>query len=218
MGDFNAKIQHQISEEETCIGKHTFDKNNTVSNQNVDVQNNRERCVNLDMEHKLLIMNTFFMKVDSKLATYKQDKTHPGGEPFQRPKYEVTDYICVPQRWRNSVKNVESDTDSGIYSDHYPIKARIRIDLKAKHEPTKEHYEFYKCDEDQNRRFNEAITASLADPQTNDKTPKVTKAILKRHANEHIPKKVKYQIKQKLSKEARDVIDRREKSLVEQRL
>ena len=60
-----------------------------------------------------------------------------GDEPFNRTNYETLDYVLTPTKWKNAIKNVESDIRSGISSDHCPIWARISINLKAKYEKKK---------------------------------------------------------------------------------
>ena len=64
-------------------------------------------------------------------------KSHPGGPPYDRHHYETLDYIIVPDRWKNTVENVEIDMNSGINSYHYPLRVTICINLKAKYEKTK---------------------------------------------------------------------------------
>ena len=44
-----------------------------------------------------------------------------GDEPYDRTGYETLDYMLVPDRWNNSIKNIESDIHSGISSDHCPL-------------------------------------------------------------------------------------------------
>ena len=54
------------------------------------------------------------------------------GPPWTRNNgYETLDFILVPERWKNSVLDAESDTTGFLPSDHYPVIAKIRINLKA---------------------------------------------------------------------------------------
>lgn len=76
-------------------------------------------------------MNTFFHKAEDKKATYKEKKNHAGDPPWKRGTYEVLDYFLTPNRWKNIVTNIESDTQANITSDHFPIWAQINIRLKA---------------------------------------------------------------------------------------
>lgn len=110
----------------------------------------------------------------------------------------------------NTVKNVESDVESHIYTDQYPIKARIRINLKAKHETQTGHHEYRECEEEQKDKYNEEVRTTSENEQIEQtQTAKVLKAILKRHANEHIPTTLKYAIKQDISKEAARIVKER---------
>ena len=45
--------------------------------------------------------------------------------------YETLNSILVPERWKNSVRDAESDTTGFLPSDHYPVIAKIKIYLKA---------------------------------------------------------------------------------------
>ena len=38
----------------------------------------------------------------------------------KRGTHEQNDYILTQNRWKNTVKNAESDTNANIDSDHYP--------------------------------------------------------------------------------------------------
>ena len=54
------------------------------------------------------------------------------GPPWTRANgYETLDYILAPERWKNTVKNVEAETTGFIPSDHYPLIAEIHVKFKA---------------------------------------------------------------------------------------
>ena len=55
------------------------------------------------------------------MATFRTVKEHPGGPPWSRKNYEVLDYATVATRWRNVVRNTETDTSANITLDHYPL-------------------------------------------------------------------------------------------------
>ena len=93
-------------------------------------------------------------KRNEKLLTYKNNKSHPGGPPYTRNNYETLDYVLVPRRWRNAVKNIESDINSGFDSDHYPLLAHIVLNLKAKHEKDTKRWEYDICAPDQRQMYN----------------------------------------------------------------
>ena len=77
-------------------------------------------------KNDLIIANTLFEKPDTKLATYKFTTTKPWDE-ISRGKYETLEYILIANRWKNTITNAESDMNSSIDSDHYPLNARMRI-------------------------------------------------------------------------------------------
>ena len=103
------------------------------------------------------IANTFFEKPDEKLFTFKNNINAVGG-PYTRENYETLDYILVPERWKNSIKNVEADKDTPIYSDHITLLAIIQVKLKANiaaNSKLREKYEI--CDEMTRYEFNKKI-------------------------------------------------------------
>ena len=73
-----------------------------------------------------------FEKPDKKLITYKSPGTED--EPYTRIqdktlRYEVLDYMLAYNRWKNSVTNIENDTEfvdeaklEGIELDHLNLK------------------------------------------------------------------------------------------------
>ena len=68
-------------------------------------------------------MNTRFRKRPEKIATYRKRKETEGitNEPITTETHEQLDYWLVPNRWKNTIKNMESDTTANIDSDHYPV-------------------------------------------------------------------------------------------------
>ena len=102
LGDFNARVQTKLSEYETMVGPYTFDKNNTkIEQQHHSIIDNRENLLAYAANTEQRLMNTFFYKQEEKLITYKEDKAHLGGPPYNRSKYETLDYVLVPNRWKN---------------------------------------------------------------------------------------------------------------------
>ena len=134
LGDMNARIQRaEGRREKEHIGKYTFEPETASSNRSEMVQKNRTRLINLCQTHGLRIMNTMFKKEKEKLATYAEV-----GTPAWWPKtigypygFEQLDYILTTERWKNSVKNVEADPNANVTTRHKPVKARIKIKLKA---------------------------------------------------------------------------------------
>ena len=50
---------------------------------------------------------------------------------INKENYEQMDMVLVNERWRNSITNIEAKHDSGINSDHVPVKITARIRLAA---------------------------------------------------------------------------------------
>ena len=45
--------------------------------------------------------------------------------------HEQLDHIATTRRWRNTIIDAEADTNANINTDHYPVKAKMRIKLKG---------------------------------------------------------------------------------------
>ena len=89
------------------------------------------------MQTKQLIMNAFFHKHNEQLISYKEEKHHPGGPPYDGTKYEVLEYVLVEERWRNTITNIEADPMPNINSDHYPIIVTMQLKLQASYKRTR---------------------------------------------------------------------------------
>lgn len=211
IGDFNARIQTKTTEEEhECIREYTFDKENTrLRTQPAEVHESRSKLITYARKHELKIINTYFDKPQKKLITHKQLE-HQGGPPYIRQHHETLDYVLAPSRWKNFIKNIESDINSSVNSDHYPLWFKIVLNLKARHHPEHKPMEFLKCDEEQNKAYNEQVTKTIADPTTHEReTEKALGSILSSSAKEHIPMNLKYSKKEDLIKEAAAIIEDR---------
>ena len=63
VGDFNARIQIKTAEAETCIGEHTFNKENiTLDKQDEQMEESRQLFIELCISTNTLTMNTQFQK------------------------------------------------------------------------------------------------------------------------------------------------------------
>ena len=162
MGDFNARIQRKLNEQDTPVGKHTLDKIfDRLGEHATDDIDGEERVIenrNLLLEHCIktnsILSNTFFEKPDSKLFTYKNN-INENQPPYTRRNYETLDYVITPERWKNCVKNVETDKDTNVYSDHITLIATIQIKLKAdKTTGGKLRQKYAECTEQQRYDYN----------------------------------------------------------------
>lgn len=132
MGDWNARMQRHISKTERMVfGKWTFDSRNIdVKDLADNVAWNRNRCINFCLQHKLILTNTLFKKPIEKTATHRIVGVIETAQ-IQKNTHQQIDFIATQTRWKNSVKNAESDTQANINSDHYPVLAKIQIKLRA---------------------------------------------------------------------------------------
>ena len=157
LGDMNARIQIKQGPHEDCIGTHTFNKENvTLEKQSEEIEDNRLRFINLCVGNNLMIMNTTFQKPEHKLITWKT----PGTRNFtfmSRPHFEMIDYHCTQTRWKNTVKNIETDIYANITSDHYPQWSTIQTKLQAITKQRTARPKYIKCTDQQRSDFNHNI-------------------------------------------------------------
>ena len=105
-------------------------------------------------------MNTIFQKPEHKLITYR----HPGtniSPPYVRsdtttipirPRFETLDYWLTCNRWKNSVKNVETDITANITTDHFPMIATIKTKLTSMNKAAKQRrLQYEMCNEPQHK-------------------------------------------------------------------
>eukprot|EP00975_Prorocentrum_lima_P062876 12888071-Prorocentrum_lima.AAC.1 len=72
-GDWNARLQARLTEEDQYLGKHFFDRHNTTLDRQVEgTQQNREKLLHLCIDFNLRVCNTTFKKDDIKLITYRE--------------------------------------------------------------------------------------------------------------------------------------------------
>ena len=113
--------------------------------------------------------------------------------------------MIVPKRWKNTIKNIESDIHSNIDSDHYPLRTTICITLKAKYEKESTRYEYAPCNDDQKEKYNEEIRKQLKNAPSNETYKHLSNA-LHHSAKEHIPQTPKYQRKDQITPAAAQII------------
>lgn len=124
----NTRIQEaQTEAEKQHIGTNTFEPETTnLEDQTDEVQHNRNKLIQYCNNHEMILTNTKFAKTKHKLATYRSIGTTIGDEMKKTPTHEHIDYIITTQRWRHTLKHVESDTTANIDSDHYPVNAKSK--------------------------------------------------------------------------------------------
>jgi hypothetical protein len=84
----------------------------------------KQYCIIIDFCERtgLVIINTWFKKPKRRLYTRKS--------PRDQHRYQL-DYILVKQRFRNSVKDVQTEPGADIHSDHNLLVAKICTRLKG---------------------------------------------------------------------------------------
>lgn len=135
LGDFNARVQEKVfAEDEGIVGPFTFQRDIVdIESKQQEVIQNRQDLIGYCTKNSLRLENTFKQKTDRKLVTYREVDT-PVGAPFKRGMHEQLDCIIGTQRWKNAIKNIESDCTANINSDHYPVWAETKIKFAANKE------------------------------------------------------------------------------------
>lgn len=106
----------------------------TLDAQPEEVQESRAMFIELLQDKELVALNTLCPKTEQRKATFLSRKEHGRTEPWIRPIHEVIDYALIELRWRNAVRDVETYPEANIASDHYPMKIKMQVRLKAKEE------------------------------------------------------------------------------------
>ena len=65
-----------------------------------------------------------------KFVTHKQPGTIIG-PPWTRGRYETLDYVAIGDRWKNCIKDCESDVFSNLTTDHIIINFIVKITLRG---------------------------------------------------------------------------------------
>ena len=174
IGDMNARIQKAEGRmERECIGPNTFEPESArVGTQSENVQQNRDLLIELCQDQSLRLMNTFFHKPDHKLVTYRAVGTTIDAD-FHRGTHEQLDFVATTERWKNTVKDAETDTEANIETDHYPLKARLQVKFKGCRKHNKTRPKYTECTEAQNKQLNESIQQLCAPSGGVRRTPNV---------------------------------------------
>ena len=162
LGDMNARVQKRLNRSEsTVIGEHTFEPHSADPMGRSDqVIENRQMLIDFCMDHQLILANTLFKKNKHKLVTYREIGTTIEDE-VRRGTHEQIDFIIVASKWKNNIKNAESDTDANIDSDHYPVIVEIRVKLKAIHVARRNRPKYDICTETQRQHVNRRLRETL---------------------------------------------------------
>ena len=114
MGDFNAKVGE--GKEGDIAGQYGLGERNERG----------ERVIQFCTENQLAISNTYFQKPARKLYTWKS--------PGDWCRNQI-DYILIRKRFRNSIKNCQTYPGADINSDHNPVIANVKLNLKVIKKP-----------------------------------------------------------------------------------
>ncbi|CAG4958055.1 unnamed protein product [Colias eurytheme] len=112
-GDFNSKVgQGAVSD--------------VVGSFGLGIRNDRgERLVQFCQEHDFIVANTFFKLPPRRLYTWRS----PADKMDKIVRNQI-DYLLISKRHRNSIKSAKTYPGADIGSDHNPVVAVIRVNLK----------------------------------------------------------------------------------------
>ena len=109
MGDLNAKVGQERN-------------GNSVGPCSMRVKNElEEKVIEFCQARKLIITNTWFTQTNRRKYTW----ISPDGKTRNQ-----IDYIMINTRFRNSVKQAKTYPGADIGSDHNPVVATVKINLK----------------------------------------------------------------------------------------
>ena len=164
--DLNAKLIDP-GDYDDGIGPHIFGAGQPVDREESQgVEDNRSRL----QEHLIItnstLANTLFPKQPQNLITYRLDKTIGNAPPYNTKRYSTIDYFLTHKQWRNSIRNIYSDMQAGIDTDHFPLIMTVRIKLKAEYGTRTFKPKYLPCDEEQRLRLNSQLTQRIPENHT----------------------------------------------------
>ncbi|XP_055997977.1 uncharacterized protein LOC130047325 [Ostrea edulis] len=115
MGDLNAKVGADNTDCERSMGKHGCGIRN----------DNGERLVDFCLNNNLMIGGTIFPHKDIHKLTWKS----PDGRTTNQ-----IDHMIINNKWRRSLYDVKVYRGADVNSDHYLLKATIKLKLRRDHQ------------------------------------------------------------------------------------
>ena len=129
-GDFNARLHDRLPEETGVLGEHILGRGPAYLNRlNGGSLENRTLFMDFCIANSLCISNTLFRKPASRQITFREPGTCHA-LPWTPDKFAQLDFLLAPDRWKNAVKDVFSQTDFFAESDHYLVISLILVTLK----------------------------------------------------------------------------------------
>jgi len=169
------------------------------------------------MENHFTPKDTWFAKTQEQLCTHRSVGVEDFVEPFDTSKYAGIDHILVNNKWKNTIKNINTTKEIDIDSDHKLMWAEINIKLKKK-EPNntaETAYRFRPPTDEQIEVYNKEIMKKANETnwiEKGDKFEHFAQLIKEaaRHSFDRIPAKQK---KEYISKETWELMENRRQML-----
>ena len=158
-GDMNAKFREEDIDIANGIGPHIFGKDQKLQ-EGEGVEDNRNRLTELLTTTKTMLTNTYYYKQPQYQITYNIDKAAATEPPFNKNRFDTIDYIIVPRRWKNSVKDTATNLYTGVDSDHYPLTAKIVLKLKAEYKKTPTRTKYQSCTIEEQLAYNHTLAGT----------------------------------------------------------
>ena len=126
---------------------------------------NRFLLLDFCRANDLIVANTWFQQPAAKQVTFKEPSTHflpPDNTDWDPANFAQLDFCLLPQRWRNSCKNIYTQPRANLDSDHFPVVLCLQVKLgakpKAAHRPR---WDFQQATAAQIDAMNDTITTML---------------------------------------------------------
>ena len=121
------------------------------------VEESRQMPQNFESQQKHSVQTQSLRNIQNSTSHTNGRKNTGTGPPYTKGRFDVIEYIIVPKRWQNAIKNVYSDIWSGIDTDHYPIIADIRVSLNAEYRYTTPKTRYIKCTDVQQDKLEQGL-------------------------------------------------------------
>lgn len=118
MGDFNAKVGNDNSNNKREMGRHGLGEMN----------NNGERLLQTCSEHDLVITGTLFQHKNIHKATWVS--------PDKKTKNQI-DHIMINGKYKKSITDTKVSRGADIASDHYMVISKVKLKLQRTDKKTK---------------------------------------------------------------------------------
>lgn len=124
VGDFNARIGQARPGEQNVLGPYCF---GIEAQHQVDVPN-RDLLMEFCSSNLFNVANTYFDNPPDKMVTYHEPRVPPSA-PICSNTFSVLDLFLLHSRFLHFIEDVYSDRAATLASHHFPVTARLSVNL-----------------------------------------------------------------------------------------